>query len=82
MSTEEGAPAESVEVVWCEAPSLVVRIGPEGRAVTVRIEGDDDEASVSLEQDITDARCWTAASVSPASPTTPADRRVFAHFRS
>ncbi|KAA0918682.1 SRPBCC domain-containing protein [Dietzia sp. ANT_WB102] len=64
MSAEEGAPAESVEVLRCEAPSLVVvRIGSGGWVVTVRIEGDDNEATVSLEQDIADAQ--SASDIGP-----------------
>lgn len=56
MSAEEGSPAESVAVLRCEAPDLVVvRIGPDGWVITVRIEGDDDEVTISLEQDIADA---------------------------
>ena len=56
MSAEEGSPAETVGVLRCEAPNLVVvRIGPDGWVVTVRIEGDDDEVTISLEQDIADA---------------------------
>ena len=46
MSAEEGSPAESVAVLRCEAPDLVVvRIGPDGWVITVRIEGDDDEVT-------------------------------------
>lgn len=56
MTVEEGDPVDGVEVVTCEAPGLlVVRTGPDGWLLTVRVEGDDDEAVVSLEQDIADA---------------------------
>ncbi len=64
MSAEEGSPAESVGVLRCEAPNLVVvRIGPDGWVVTVRIEGDDDEVTISLEQDIADAE--SASDIGP-----------------
>ena len=64
MSAEEGSPAETVEVLRCEAPNLVVvRIGPDGWVVTVRIEGDDDEVTISLEQDIADAE--SASDIGP-----------------
>ena len=64
MSAEEGSPAESVGVLRCEAPDLlVVRIGPDGWVVTVRIEGDDDEVTISLEQDIADAE--SASDIGP-----------------
>ena len=40
-----GDPADGVEVEACEAPGLVVvRTGPDGWLLTVRIEGYDDEA--------------------------------------
>ena len=61
---EEGSPAETVGVLRCEAPNLVVvRIGPDGWVVTVRIEGDDDEVTISLEQDIADAE--SASDIGP-----------------
>lgn len=64
MCAEEGSPAETVEVLRCEAPNLVVvRIGPDGWVVTVRIEGDDDEVTISLEQDIADAE--SASDIGP-----------------
>lgn len=64
MSAEEGSPAETVGVLRCEAPNLVVvRIGPDGWVVTVRIEGDDDEVTISLEQDIADAE--SASDIGP-----------------
>ncbi|EFV90359.1 transcriptional regulator [Dietzia sp. E1] len=64
MSAEEGAPSETVEVLRCEAPELLVlRLGPDGWVVTVRIEGDDDEVIVSLEQDIPDAE--SASDIGP-----------------
>lgn len=56
MSAEEGTPAEQVEILRCEAPGLLtLRLGADGWVVTVRVEGDDDEATVSLEQHIADA---------------------------
>lgn len=63
MTVEEGDPVDGVQVVECEAPALlVVRTGPDGWLLTVRIEtlriegdDDDDEAIVSLEQTISDA---------------------------
>ncbi|PAY23389.1 transcriptional regulator [Dietzia natronolimnaea] len=72
MTAEEGDPVDGVEVVTCDAPGfLVVRTGPGGWLLTVRIEGDDDEGSgkgsneavISLEQDIADAE--SAASIGP-----------------
>ena len=64
MSAEEGSPAETVGVLRCEAPNLVVvKIGPDGWVVTVRIEGDDDEVTISLEQDIADAE--SASDIGP-----------------
>ena len=64
MSAEEGSPAETVGVLRCEAPDLlVVRIGPDGWVVTVRIEGDDDEVTISLEQDIADSE--SASDIGP-----------------
>ena len=64
MCAEEGSPAETVGVLRCEAPNLVVvRIGPDGWVVTVRIEGDDDEVTISLEQDIADAE--SASDIGP-----------------
>jgi uncharacterized protein YndB with AHSA1/START domain len=64
MTAEEGDPVDGVEIVTCEAPGLlVVRTGPGGWLLTVRIEGDDDEAVVSLEQDIADAE--SASSIGP-----------------
>ena len=64
MSVEEGAPSETVEVVRREARELfVLRLGPGGWVVTVRIEGDDDESVISLEQDIPDAE--SASDIGP-----------------
>lgn len=64
MTAEEGDPVDGVEVVTCEAPGLlVVRTGPDGWLLTVRVEGDDDEAVVSLEQDIADAQ--SASDIGP-----------------
>lgn len=56
MTVEDGDPVDTVEIVECEPPGLVVvRTGPGGWLLTVRVEGDDDEAVISLEQDIADA---------------------------
>ena len=59
MTAEDGAPVDTVEVVRCEAPGLLVVVtggsGPDGWRLTVRVEGDDDEAVVFLEQEIDDA---------------------------
>ncbi|MDX2356277.1 SRPBCC domain-containing protein [Dietzia sp. PP-33] len=65
MTAEEGDPVDGVEVVTCDAPTLlVVRTGgPDGWLLTVRIEGDDDEAVLSLEQDIADAE--SASDIGP-----------------
>lgn len=66
MTAEEGHPVDGVEVVACEAPGLLVlRIGPDGDGwlLTVRVEGDDDEALISLEQDIADAE--SASDIGP-----------------
>ncbi|MCT2174015.1 SRPBCC domain-containing protein [Dietzia cinnamea] len=64
MSAEAGAPVVPVGIVRCEAPELLVlRLGPDGWVVTVRIEGDDDEVIVSLEQEIADAR--SASDIGP-----------------
>ena len=64
MSAEAGAPVVPVGIVRREAPELLVlRLGPDGWVVTVRIEGDDDEVIVSLEQEIADAR--SASDIGP-----------------
>lgn len=64
MIAEDGAPVVSVGIVRCEAPHLVVvTTAPDGWVLTVRIEGDDDEVVISLEQDIADAE--SAASIGP-----------------
>lgn len=64
MIAEDGAPVVSVGIVRCEAPHLVVvTTVPDGWVLTVRIEGDDDEVVISLEQDIADAE--SAASIGP-----------------
>lgn len=66
MTAEEGDPVDGVEVVVCDAPGLlVVRTGPDGGGwlLTVRVEGDDDEAVIYLEQDIADAR--SASDIGP-----------------
>ncbi|MET3862288.1 uncharacterized protein YndB with AHSA1/START domain [Dietzia sp. 2505] len=64
MTAEDGDPVDGVEVVTCDAPGLlVVRTGPGGWLLTVRIEGDDGEAVISLEQDIADAE--SASSIGP-----------------
>lgn len=64
MTVEEGSPTSTVEVRRCEEPVvLVVTTGPGGWVLTVRVEGDDDEAVISLEQDIPDAE--SAASIGP-----------------
>lgn len=60
MTQEEGDPVSEVEVVRCEPPHLVVvKTGPEpeGWVLTVRVggnNGDDDEATISLSQTVTD----------------------------
>ena len=38
MTAEDGAPTMPVEVVRCEPPRLIVRTGPDGWVLTVRIE--------------------------------------------
>ncbi|WP_314038228.1 transcriptional regulator [Dietzia sp. CH92] len=64
MIAEDGAPVVPVGIVRCEAPHLVVvSTAPDGWVLTVRIEGDDDEVVISLEQDIPDAE--SAASIGP-----------------
>lgn len=66
MTAEEGDPVDGVEVVTCEAPGLlVVRTGADGGGwlLTVRVEGDDDEAVIYLEQDIADAQ--SASDIGP-----------------
>ncbi|MGX1768460.1 SRPBCC domain-containing protein [Dietzia sp. NPDC055343] len=64
MTVEGGSPTSTVEVRRCEEPVvLVVTTGPGGWVLTVRVEGDDDEAVISLEQDIPDAE--SAASIGP-----------------
>ncbi|MCD2263506.1 SRPBCC domain-containing protein [Dietzia aurantiaca] len=64
MTVEEGSPTSTVEVRRCEEPMvLVVTTGPAGWVLTVRVEGDDDEAVISLEQDIPDTE--SAASIGP-----------------
>ncbi|GAA3510195.1 SRPBCC domain-containing protein [Dietzia aurantiaca] len=64
MTVEEGSPTSTVEVRRCEEPvALVVTTGPGGWVLTVRVAGDDDEAVISLEQDIPDAE--SAASIGP-----------------
>ena len=64
MIAEDGAPVVPVGIVRCEAPHLVVvTTSPDGWVLTVRIEGDDDEVVISLEQDIADAE--SASSIGP-----------------
>lgn len=64
MTVEEGSPTSTVEVRRCEEPVvLVVTTGPGEWVLTVRVEGDDGEAVISLEQDIPDAE--SAASIGP-----------------
>ncbi|TCW18808.1 hypothetical protein EDD19_1505 [Dietzia cinnamea] len=64
MIAEDGAPVVPVGIVRCEAPHLVVvTTSPDGWVLTVRIEGNDDEVIVSLEQEIADAR--SASDIGP-----------------
>ena len=63
MTAEDGSPTSPVEVIRCAPPLLGVRVGPGGWVLTVRIQGDDDDVVISLEQHIADAA--SAADIGP-----------------